>query len=378
MAAPAIALSDTQVVICVFSILFVPLAGAGLSLINTGLGRSRSAAHCMLAALCITAVAALVYCVCGFAWQGLAGHAAHGFSAGGKEWNWLASEPFFLRGLWQGGAVAPLVVWLQLFSVGLAAIIPLGSGADRWRLGASCASTALLAGWIYPLFAHWVWGGGWLAQLGENWGLGHGFVNVGGAGAIHAVGGLTALAIAWILGPRRGKYEVGGMPAAIPGHNTVFALFGCLLALLGWTGLDAASATLFFAVEPKQIALLAINNLLGAGAATLAVVALTRVRFGKPDASLSANGWISGLAAISGGCAFVVPAAAIIIGMVAGILVTFTVEWLDRVAVTTLVAPFPYMQWEEFGGCWRWAFWRVSLDPYPTRATVPASGWHSS
>jgi Amt family ammonium transporter len=129
----------------------------------------------------------------------------------------------------------------------------------------------------------------------------------------------------------------------------VFALFGCLLALLGWTGLDAASATLFFAVEPKQIALLAINNLLGAGAATLAVVALTRVRFGKPDASLSANGWISGLAAISGGCAFVVPAAAIIIGMVAGILVTFTVEWLDRVAVDD---PGGAISVHAVGGIW--------------------------
>lgn len=349
MAAPLIALSDTQLTLCVASTLLVPVAGAGLALINTGLGRSRSAAHAILAAICTIAIAAVVYCVFGFSWQGMAGQPAHVFYAGGKEWNWLAKEPFFLRGLWRGESIAPFVVWLQLLSVGLAAMIPLGSGADRWRLSASCASTVLLAGLIYPLFAHWVWGGGWLAQLGSNWGLGHGFIDVGGAATIQAVGGLSALSIAWILGPRRGKYEVGGMPAAIPGHNTVYALFGCLLALLGWTGLDSASAILFFGVEPKQIALVAVNNLLAASAAALAVVALTRARFGKPDASLTANGWIGGLVAVSGGCAFVVPAAAILIGMVAGILVLFTVEWLDRAAVDD---PGGAVSVHAVGGIW--------------------------
>src|SRR5205807_7766352 len=121
------------------------------------------------------------------------------------------------RGLEIGASPASLAAWLQMLSVGLAALIPLGAGADRWRLGASCASTALLAGWTYPLFAHWVWGGGWLAQLGMNYGLGRGFVDAGGSGSIQALGGLTALAIALILGPRRGKYTLEGMPAAIPG-----------------------------------------------------------------------------------------------------------------------------------------------------------------
>ena len=116
---------------------------------------------------------------------------------------------------------ASLAALLQIFCVGLAALIPLGSGADRWRLRASCLSTALLAGWTYPLFAHWVWGGGWLAQLGANYGLGHGFLDVGGASSIHVLGGLTALSVTWILGPRRGKYSADGMAPAIPGHNAV-------------------------------------------------------------------------------------------------------------------------------------------------------------
>src|SRR5208282_2017192 len=142
---------------------------------------------------------------------------------------WIAAEPFFFRGLALDGSAASLAALLQIFCVGLAALIPLGSGADRWRLRASCLSTVLLAGWTYPLFAHWVWGGGWLAQLGVNYGLGHGFLDVGGAASIQAVGGLTALAVGWILGPRRGKYGHEGVPMAIPGHNVVLVLFACSL-----------------------------------------------------------------------------------------------------------------------------------------------------
>jgi Amt family ammonium transporter len=118
----------------------------------------------MMASLCVVAVAAIVYVVCGFAWQGFIGRPAHVFTVAGKEWNWIAAEPLFLRGLPLDGSPASLAAWLQMLSVGLAAQIPLGAGADRWRLRACCASTALLAGWTYPLFAHWVWGGGWMPE----------------------------------------------------------------------------------------------------------------------------------------------------------------------------------------------------------------------
>ena len=102
---------------------------------------------------------------------------------GGKAWNWIAAEPLFLRGLRLDLSPASLVLLLQMFSVGLAAIIPLGAGAERWRLRALSASTILLAGWTYPLFAHWALSGGWLSQLGSIYGLGQGFVD-GGAGTI--------------------------------------------------------------------------------------------------------------------------------------------------------------------------------------------------
>jgi len=314
---------------CIFLIALVPFAIAGLSLINTGLGRSRSAAHAMLASLCIFAVAAIAYVICGFAFQGYIGSAAHTALIQGKSWNWLAAEPFFLRGLPSNFSSASLVACLQIVSVALAALIPLGAGLDRWKLSASCASTALLAGWTYPLFAHWAWGGGWLAQLGANYGLGRGFLDAGGSSTIHVVGGLTALSIAWILRPRRGKYSLDGMPTAIPGHQAVYVLFGCLLAFVGWLGLNCAGAILFAGAELGRIPMACIITTLCASSAVLSAAFITRFRFGKPDVSISANGWVGGLVASSAGCVFFSPGAAIVIGIVAGALVTFSVEWFE-------------------------------------------------
>ena len=294
---PVPQLSEAAVSLCIFFILLVPLAGAGLSLIDAGLGRSHSAAHAMLAALCVMSIAAIVYFSCGFACQGYIGGPAHVVHAAGKFWNLLAAEPFFFKGLKFDGSPASLAAGLQMLSVGLAALIPLGSGTGRWRIGAICISTALFAGWTYPLFAHWVWGGGWLAQLGANYGLGHGFVDAGGSATIQVVGGLTALTIAWILGPRRGKYSLEGMPTAIPGHNAVIVLFACLMAWVGWVGLNAAGAILFAGMEPRRTILVLVNTTLSAASAALTVAGITRLRFGKPDASLTANGWVGGLVA---------------------------------------------------------------------------------
>ncbi len=336
--------------LCVCCIFLVPFAGAGLALVNTGLGRSRSAAHAGLAALCVMAVAAVVYALFGFAWQGFPGRPGYAVTMAGKAWNWIASEPFFLRGVALDGSPVSLAVLLQMFTAGLAALIPLCSGGDRWRLGASCASTALLAGWTYPLFVHWVWGGGWLAQLGSNYGLGHGFLDAGGAGSIHTLGGLTALSVTWILGPRRGKYDPNGMPAAIPGHNAVIVLFACFLALIGWIGLNCAGAMLFGGAEPGRVVLIAVNTLLAAASAILGAAAITGIRFGKPDASLCANGWVGGLVAGSAGCAFVTPLAAAVTGLLAGALITVTVAYLEW--PLTVDDPAGAVSVHAVGGIW--------------------------
>jgi Amt family ammonium transporter len=218
-----------------------------------------------------------------------------------------------------------MAVWLQMLSVGLAAMIPLGSGVDRWRLSAICLSTVLLAGWTYPLFAHWVWGGGWLAQLGSNYGLGHGYLDVGGASTIQSVGGLTAISVAWILGPRRGKYTREGMPTALPGHNAIYVMLGCMFALVGWVGLNGSGALLFGGVEPGRTVLVAVNTILSAAAAAVTAAIVTKIRFGKPDASLCANGWVGGLVASSAACAYIKPPVAVVVGG----LVTLSIEWFE-------------------------------------------------
>ena len=324
------AFSDTPAgALCLVSILLVPFAMAGLAVMNSGLGRSRSAAHVMLASLCAISVAAIVYVVCGFSWDGFAGGPAHVLLLHGKPWNWIAAEPFFMRGIELDGSTASMAGLLQMFGVGLAALVPVSAAMDRWRLGAICASTAILAACTYPIFAHWVWGGGWLAQLGVNYGLGQGFLDSGGAATIQVVGGLTALSMVWILGARREKYSAEGMPAAIPGHSLVFVVFGCFLTWVGWLGLNSAGALLFSHVAAGRVVLVALNTTLSAAAAGLMAVTITRIRFGRPDASISANGWVGGLVASSAASAFVKPAAALLIGFIAGILVTFAVEWFE-------------------------------------------------
>src|ERR1039458_6099231 len=161
-------MTENSEALCILFILLVPIALAGLALTNTGLSRSRSAAHSMMASLCVVGAAATAYFVAGFAWQGYPGLASHTLTIFGREWSWVGAGHFFLRGVPLDGSRASLAALLQLLSVGLTGLIPLGAGAERWRLRSACVSTALFAGITYPVFAHWVWGGGWLAGLGAN------------------------------------------------------------------------------------------------------------------------------------------------------------------------------------------------------------------
>ena len=314
-----------------FAMMLVPFAAAGLGLIHAGLGRSRSAAHALLATLCVVSVTAIVFVLVGFTWTGFAGGHSYSAITGDVNWNWIGAGKLLAGEVNFDGASQQTAIMLcfHIFAVGLGGVIAIGAGADRWRLGATCISSAVFAALIYPLFAHWVWGGGWLAELGTTFGLDTGMLDAGGSAAVQAAGGLTALAIACLLGPRRGKYGSDGMATAIPGHNIVLVLFGCVLALVGWTGLNVAGSMIFYAVAPGRVVLVVINTMLAAAAAALTALVVTRFRFGKPDASLTANGWIAGLVASSAGCAFVAPSAAILIGLVAGGVVPYAVELFE-------------------------------------------------
>ena len=296
-------------------ILLIPLALAGLTLLNAGLTRSRNASHLMLASMCAASVAMLIYVIvgCSFAGSGEAGHVLH---VAGRDWSVLGNGRLFARSINFDGSVGPYILLLQMFSVGLAALIPVASGAERWRLAAVCGSAAILAAIVYPVFAHWVSDQGWLGQVG--------FLDAGGAASTQALGGITALCVAWLLGSRQNKFTAEGIPTAMPGHNGTLVLFGAFLALVGWLGLNLAGTH-----NSNLLPLAAINTVLAAAAGALGALLTTRFRFGKPDASLSANGWVAGLVAISASAPYVKPAAAILIGLVAGPLVVLAIELIE-------------------------------------------------
>jgi ammonium transporter, Amt family len=331
--ATAPAMSEAVFAFTLILLLIAPLAIAGVALINVGLGRSRSAAQAMLGNLAIVAVAVVVFALLGTIIAGEAAAPGHAIHLAGKAWRWMGSGRFLF------GAVAaapdgsfhsgPLATLFELLAVALTALIPWGTGADRFRLAAGCVCAVVLAGLVFPFVACWTWGGGWLAQLGANFGLGAGFLDVGGAATIHVVGGLSALSVVWIAGPRKGKFPKEGFSMAMPGHNAVYVLFGCLLSLVGWLAWNAAGALLWRQAPLGALPTIAINTVLCASAAILATLTVTRFRFGKPDASMCANGWLAGLVASSASAALVTPAESLIVGLVAGVATPLLVELLE-------------------------------------------------
>jgi ammonium transporter, Amt family len=322
-------LSQASIALTLVLLLLAPLSVAGLALINTGLGRSRSAAQALLGNLAVAAVATIAFVLAGAGLAGDLSGATHVFHLAGKPWDWAGAGPLALRGFSSAPAQAQLQVLFEFFAVALATLIPWGSGADRLRLTAGCIVALLLAAVFFPLLAHWIWNGGWLAQLDANFALGAGFLDAGGAATVHALGGLSALALVWIVGPRRGKFPKEGLSTAMPGHQVVYVLFGCTLCLVGWLAWNAAGALLWLHAPMTALPLNAVNTVLSAAGALLTTLAVTRFRFGKPDASMCANGWLAGLVTSSACAAILSPGAAIFVGAVAGIATPLLVEGLE-------------------------------------------------
>jgi len=319
---------ETSFALLLVLLLLAPLVIAGIALVNAGLGRSRSAAQSMLGTLVVIATAVLAFAVVG---SGVAAESSKDFifHLAGKPWNWAGQGHLFLSGLASAPPRAQLALLFELLSVALVVLIPWGSGADRLRLPAGAAIAAVFGAFLFPLVAHWTWGGGWLGQLGANFALGGGFRDGGGAGPVHALGGLAALAVVWIAGPRKGKFPREGLSTAMPGHNVVYVLFGCLVALVGWLAWNMAGSLLWLGGTPSSLVVTAVNTFLSAAAALVATFSVTRIRFGKPDASLCANGWLAGLVTSSACAGIVPPLDAILAGLVAGIFTPLLVELFE-------------------------------------------------
>jgi Amt family ammonium transporter len=209
-----------------------------------------------------------------------------------------------------------------------AGYIIVGAICERITFGAFLLCELFVGAILYPVFGCWVWGGGWMSQLGSTMGLGHGYVDFAGSTVVHAVGGFCAMALALILGPRIGKYGPDGKPRAFPAHNLAFVVTGTFILLFGWMGFNPGST---LGATDLRISVVAVNTNLAAVAGSATAMLLWYRLFGKPDITMACNGMLAGLVAITAPCAFVGPTSAVIIGVLAGALVCAGVLFNERV-----------------------------------------------
>jgi Amt family ammonium transporter len=199
--------------------------------------------------------------------------------------------------------------------------------AERWKFSAFLAYGLFMSAVLYPLYGNWVWGGGWLSALGAGAGLGHGHVDFAGSSVVHMTGGVTALAGTLALGPRIGKFRRDGTVAAMPGHNQPMAVIGTLILGFGWFGFNAGSS---LSATDAQIAVIAANTMLASAAGSMTALFSVWYTLRKPDMGMVCNGFLGGLVAVTAPCAFISPAAAVLVGVVAGLLVVASVVTLER------------------------------------------------
>ena len=321
---------------------------AGFALVETGLIRAKNAAHTMSMNFAVYGLGMLGFFVCGFAFMcgglngtGIGGPASLGgtptlhsmLTVGGAVngdhgWGILGTTGFFLTGNGYDAAAIVLFLFMMVFMDTTATIVT-GACAERWSFKSFCIYSVIIGAFIYPVFGGWVWGGGWLAQLGYRAGLGHGAVDYAGSGVVHLQGGALAFITALMIGPRIGKYGKDGKINAVKPHHIPMVMLGTFILAFGWFGFNAGSS---LAGGDGRIGIVAVNTMIAGMAATLSGV-LYMWRKGKPDPTMMCNSMLAGLVAITAPCAFVSPVGAFIIGAIAGVLVIWSVVFFDRVKI---------------------------------------------
>jgi Amt family ammonium transporter len=334
-AANPVAINFVWTLVAGFLVMFMQ---AGFAMVETGFTRAKNAAHTFTMNFMVYGIAMMAYWAVGFALQAggvgplgtLGGYdkLANEFALtiGGNSWGLFGHTGFFLTGV---AYTAPVFAYFlfQMVFMDTAATIPTGALAERWKFAAFAIFSVFVGALIYPIYANWVWGGGWLANLGKNVGLGHGHVDFAGSSVVHMTGGVMALVTAKLLGARRGKYGTDGKVNTIPGHNIPMALTGTFILAFGWFGFNAGST---LAGSDLRIGVIATNTMLAGAAGSITAMLYMWLRYGKPDPSMVANGALAGLVAITAPCAFVTAPSAVLIGGVAGVLVCWSVIFFDR------------------------------------------------
>ena len=310
-----------------FTAMLVFFMNLGFGMVESGFARSKNAVNILSKNFIVFAISSLAFWVVGWGlmfsdgndFLGLSGiyglSGADNSPASGDEYSGVYSAISW--------ATVPLLAkfFFQLVFAGTAATIVSGAVAERIKYISFIVFSFVLVGFLYPTTGHWIWGGGWLAKLG--------FWDFAGSTVVHSVGGWAALTGAIILGPRIGKYRDGKI-SPIPGHNMTSATLGALVLWLGWFGFNPGST---MAADPSSIARICITTNSAAIAGILSSTAVAWIVLGKPDLSMTINGCLAGLVAITAPCAFVSVESSLIIGAVAGALVVFAVISFDKIKI---------------------------------------------
>ncbi|MGN0482704.1 MAG: ammonium transporter [Lachnospiraceae bacterium] len=282
---------------------------AGFMAVEVGFTRAKNASNIVMKNLVDFTVGSISFFFIGFALM-------FGKDAGGV----IGTSGFFNPTVLTEVSDLPIGVFMifQTVFCATAATIVSGSMAGRTKFITYCIFSTCISLFIYPVTGHWIWGGGWLSQIG--------FHDFAGSTAVHSVGGWCALVGAAILGPRIGKYKKDGTPNAIPGHNIPLGALGVFILWFCWFGFNCGSTT----AATTNLGDIAMTTNLGAVSATFATLIFTWIRYGKPDVSMTLNGSLAGLVAITAGCDMVSNYSAVVIGLIAGILVVIVIEFVDK------------------------------------------------
>jgi len=290
---------------------------AGFGAVEAGFTRAKSAGNIMMKNFLDFSVGSVCFFLFGFAIM-------FGLDVGG----FTGTSGYALSGVPEVDLPWTYTFWFfQSVFAATAATIVSGGMAERTKFSSYIVVSIVLTGIIYPLSGHWAWGSLWLGDDGAGWLEGLGFCDFAGSSVVHSVGGWIALAGAMVLGPRIGKYTEDGKTKAIPGHNIPLAGLGVFILWFGWFGFNPGSTT----TADGSIGFIAMNTSLAACGGVLGAMFISWIRFGKPDISMTMNGALAGLVGITAGCATVSPGGSIVIGIIAGLIVVLSIEFIDKV-----------------------------------------------
>jgi len=328
----------TNFVWTLFAGFLVMFMQAGFALVETGFCRAKNASHTFFMNFAVYFLGMIGFFICGYALQmgncagvtSLGGistmNGAFSIELFGKPFQLFGTKGFFLSdGAYDVGAVTMFL--FQMVFMDTAVTIPTGAMAERWKTSNFVFFAFFMSMLVYPVYGNWVWGNGWLAKLGTNFGLGHGHVDYAGSSVVHMVGGVAALAGAIVLGPRIGKFTRDGKPNAIPGHHIPMAILGTMILAFGWFGFNAGSS---LAGNDLRIGIVAVNTMLASASGGMAAMLYMYFLTKKWDPSMTINGFLAGMVAITAPCAFVTPVAAFFIGAVSGVLVILAAFFIER------------------------------------------------